>query len=204
MQRLIRLLPLWGGLIFWLAAGVWGQGSQKLRPPQSQIEEFYADYNFICSLSTRQERARLAAHLDGDDPPPDMTDRRLIEIFHRMRRIQESIHVQDPEMVKPLGKPWRRLEHLFQADGYEVSRLSLTDDGAAVEVRVYHLEPEQVMHFIREFEQTIEAERQPDPEEWLASQGRAADLAKEVHLWKPWRGKWMKLDSHFTFLEHKR
>jgi hypothetical protein len=204
MQRFNRFLMVTGGMLYLLVFGIWGQNSQKDRPPQSQIEEFYADYNFICFLSTREERARLAAHLDVGDLPPDITNLRMRAVFHRMRRILERIHVLDPEMVKPPRMPWNRLEHLYRADGYEVSQFRLTNDGAAVGVKVYHLEPEEIMHFIQEYEKTNEGDRQPDPGEWLASSGRAAVLTQEIHLWRPVGGKWKKLDSHFTFLEHKK
>ncbi len=203
MCRSSRFVAAMGGLLILLVFGIRGQESHPPRPPQSQIEDFYADYNFICSLSTREERARLAAHLDEGDLPQHITNRRMIEVFHRMRRILEQIHLMDPEMVKPPKRPWNRLEHLFRADAYEVSHLRMTIDGSAVEVKVYTLEPEEVMHFIQEYENTVEGDRKPDPEECLASPGRAAVITQEVHLWRPWGGKWKKLDSHFTFLEHR-
>lgn len=186
-------------LLIGLAAALAAQSES--RPPLTQIEDFYTDYNFVCCLSTKAERACLAGYLDQDSLPEEMDSQRNKAVFRRMKRILERVFVVDPDMVKAPGGPWTRLEYVFRADQYGVKEIRRTPEGAAVDVEVATLKPEEILRFIQSFEAAVERE-ETLPEAVLESvPGPGGNISKEVHVWHPRQGRWMKLDSHYTFLK---
>lgn len=204
MERLSRAGPVAGILVLVGLAGVFAQQSDS-RPPVTHIREFYTDYNFVCCMSTKAERARLADFLDQDLLPENIDSHRHQEVFRRMKRILGRIHVVDPEMAITPGGPWARLEFLFRADRYEVKDIRRTDRGAAVDVEVLTLKPEEILRFIKSYDAAAEQD-ETLPEMAVNSTNtpnQDAVFTKEVHVWHPRLGRWMKLDSHFTFLKEK-
>jgi hypothetical protein len=170
-----------------------------------QIDQFYEDLNFIGSLTTKAERARLAGFLARPHFEPDLKNERQRKVFERMLRVRERVMVVDPEMVKsPADEPWTPWRNLFRTDLVIIKKLRRTAEGAAVDVESYDLSPEPVLRFIREFEQAPDDWALPSVDELLSRLGRGTVRSQEVHVWKKRGGRWLKLDSHFTFLNVKR
>jgi hypothetical protein len=170
-----------------------------------QIDQFYEDLNFIGSLTTKAERTRLAGYLTRPSSGPVLKNERQRQVFQRMQRVRECVLVVDPEMVKnPADAPWTPWRNLFRTDLVIIKRLRRTAEGAAVDVVSYDLSPEPVLHFIQEFEQAQDGWAFPSADELLARLGRGTVRAQEVHVWKKRGERWLKLDSHFTFLNLKR
>ena len=194
-----------GGILFLGLAAILAAQSES-RPPITQIREFYTDYNFVCCLSTKAERARLAGYLDQNSLPEDIDSLRHNAVFQKMKRILEHIFVMDPEMARSPGGPWFRLEYVFRADRYGVKEIRRTQEGAAVDVEVMTLKPEEVLRFIKSYDTAVEkGEASPEAAlNSLRSSNKEAVFSKEVHVWHPRQGRWMKLDSHFTFLKDKK
>jgi hypothetical protein len=171
----------------------------------AQVDQFYEDLNFIGSLTTKDERTRLAGYLTRPHTEPVLKNDRQRQVFRRMQRVRDCVLVVDPEMVKnPVKEAWTPLRNLFRTDLVVIKKLRRTTEGAAVDVVSYDLSPEPVLRFIREFEEAPENWAFPSAEELLARLGRGMVRSQEVHLWKKRGGRWMKLDSHFTFLDLKR
>ncbi len=176
----------------------------KGRPPIKHIREFYVDYNFVCCLSTKAERARLAGYLEQDSLPEDIDSRRHQAVFRSMKRILGRIYVVDPEMAMTPGGPWARLEFLFRADRYDVKDIRRTQQGAAVDVEVMTLKPEEILRFIKGYEAAAEKDEVLPETALESAPGPDAGFTKEVHVWHPRQGRWMKLDSHYTYLIDKK
>ena len=205
MKRLSRAGPLVGILVLAGVAGVFAKQSDS-RPPVTHIREFYTDYNFVCCLSTKAERARLAGYLEQDLLPEDIDSLRHNAVFRRMKRILERINVVDSRMAITPGGPWTRLEFLFRADMYEVKEIRRTSQGAAVDVEILTLKPEEILRFIKRYDAAAEQD-ETLPEMAVKNPhtpNQNAVFTKEVHVWHPRQGRWMKLDSHFTFLKEKK
>jgi len=200
--KLFRPVLFFCVFLLGLFAGI-DQGEDRT-PQFSQIQDFYSDLNFIGSLSTRSERARLTGYLDGTDPDPRLENERLREILRRMRRVCDCILFMDPHMLKSSQKDRPLLQYLFGDDLLEVQKIRRTQEGMAVEVAAYDLDPAPVLHFIREFEEAPEGWRFPPLEKLLAELAGGSARSREVHLWKQKNGRWMKQDSHFTFLDLKK
>jgi hypothetical protein len=189
-------------LLIGLAAALAAQSES--RPPMTQIREFYTDYNFVCCLSTKAERARLAGYLDQDSLPEDIDSLRHNAVFQRMKRIQGRIFVVDPEMAKAPGEPWKRLEYVFRADRYGVKEIRRIPEGAAVDVEVLTLKPEEILRFIKSYDAAAKADETLPEAAFKSTPNQDAVITKEVHVWHPRQGRWMKLDSHYTFLKDKK
>ncbi len=205
MQREIwefgNRMPLFVGALLLMGIAAAPSAQTESGPPLTQIEEFYTDYNFVCCLSTKAERARLAGYLDQDSLPEDMDSQRNKAVFRRMKRILERIYVVDPNMVKAPGGPWTRLEYVFRADQYGVKKIRRTPEGAAVDVEVTTLKPEEILRFIQSYEAAVEREETLPEAVLKSAPGLGGNISKEVHVWHPRQGRWMKLDSHYTFLK---
>ena len=205
MLLLKAFLIVWaaGNVLFnaALADGVQGDMTASIR----KIDQFYEDLNFIGSLTTKVERSRLAGYLTRPHAEPVLENERQRKVFERMRRVRECVTVVDPEMVKnPAKEAWAPWQHLFRTDLVIIKNLRHTAEGAAVDVVAYDLRPEPILRFIQEYEQAPDDWMFPSAEELLARLGRGIIRSQEVHLWKNRGGRWMKLDSHFTFLDLKR
>lgn len=202
LRTLILMLAA-GGMLFSPAQS---NGTQEDKTASIQeIDQFYADLNFIGSLSTKAERTRLSGYLARPHFTPDLKNERQQRVFERMLRVRERVLVADPEMAKnPAGEAWTPGRNLFRTDLVIIRKLRRTTEGASVEVVSYDLSPEPVLRFIREFEQAPDDWAFPSAEELLARLGRGIIRSQEVHLWKKRGNRWMKLDSHFTFLDGKK
>jgi len=173
-------------------------------PPLSHIEEFYSDYNFVSSLTTSGERTRLAAGLKTNTLPKGMDSERLREVFMRMVRVSQRIHVIDPEMLAPQYRSWDPLKQFFRSEFFNVKSMRTTKDGVAVTVATHAVEPQEVLRFIQEYEHPPEGWKFPPMNELLSRVGQGVIRSQEIHLWQVMFDRWMKLDSHFTFLNEKR
>ena len=185
-----------------LVAGMLNGGEDP--PPLSQIEEFYSDYNFISSLTTIGERTSLAAGLKKYTLPKDMDSRRFREVFERMIRVSQRVHVVDPEMLAPQDRSWDPMKQLFRSEFFDVMSMRTTKDGVAVTVATHAVEPQEVLRFIQDYEDPPEGWRYPSHDELLNRLARVNIRTREIHLWQVKGGRWMKLDSHFTFLDLKK
>jgi len=204
MAIILRFLcgPAALAAVFCLAWG--GMQTTEDPPPLSQIEEFYSDYNFISSLTTIGERASLAAGLKTYTFPDEMDGERLREVFKRMIRVSQRVHVVDPEMLAPQDRSWDPLQRLFRSEFFDVKGMRTTKDGVAVTVATHAVEPQEVLHFIQDYEDPPEGWEYPDADELLKRLARGNVRSKEIHLWQTKGGRWMKLDSHFTYLDEKK
>jgi hypothetical protein len=173
-------------------------------PPLSHIEEFYADFNTVCSLTTSGERGRLVPCLETYRLPEDLDTERLREVFRLMKRVSQRIHVVDPEMLAPKHRSWDPVKQLFRAQFFEIKGLRNTGNGAAVTVATHVLEPEKVLRFIQEYEDPPQGWEFPSMAELLNRVGSGVTRSQEIHIWQVKGGRWVKLDSHFTFLDIKR
>lgn len=197
---------VWGmagtAVLFSLAWG--GMQTEGDLPPLSQIEEFYSDYNFICSLTTIGERTSLAAGLKTYTLPKDIDSPRLREVFERMIRVSQRVHVVDLEMLAPRDRSWDPMKQLFRSEFFDVVSMRNTKDGVAVTIATHVIEPQEVLRFIQDYEDPPEGWRYPSQDELLNRLARVNIRTREIHLWQVKSGRWMKLDSHFTFLDLKK
>jgi hypothetical protein len=185
-----------------LVAGMLNAGEDP--PPLSQIEEFYSDYNFISSLTSIGERTSLAAGLKTYTLPKDMDSRRFREVFERMIRVSQRVHVVDPEMLAPQDRSWDPMKQLFRSEFFDVMSMRTTKDGVAVTIATHAVEPQEVLRFIQDYEDPPEGWRYPSQDELLNRLARVNIRTREIHLWQVKGGRWMKLDSHFTYLDLKK
>lgn len=203
MAIIRKLLSGHAVLVFCLGLVVGMLNGWEDPPPLSHIEEFYSDYNFVCSLTTSGERTRLAACLKTHRLPEDLDTERLREVFRRMQRVSERIHVVDPEMLAPQDRSWDPLKQLFRSELFDVKSMRTTKDGVAVTLATHAVEPQEVLRFIQDYEDPPEGWEYPSQNELLNRMARGNIRTREIHLWQVKGGRWMKLDSHFTFLDRK-
>ncbi|MGB2907192.1 MAG: hypothetical protein WBB73_08820 [Candidatus Aminicenantaceae bacterium] len=204
MANLYKLLLGLAGMVIVLGLVVGGMNAREDSPPLSHIEEFYSDYNFVSSLTTSGERIRLAAGLKTYTLPKGMDSERLREVFKRMIRVSQRIHVVDPGMLAPQERSWDPLKQLFRSEFFDVKSMRTSKDSVAVTVTTHAVEPEQVMRFIQEYENPPKGWEFPPMNQLLSRVGQEVIRSQEIHLWQAKFGHWMKLDSHFTFLNEKR
>jgi hypothetical protein len=204
MANLNKLLLGLAGVVIVLGLVVGGMNTREDSPPLSHIEEFYSDTNFISSLTTIGERTSLASGLKTYTLPEDMDSERLREVFKRMIRVSQRIHVVDPGMLAPQERSWDPLKQLFRSEYFDVKSMQTTKDGVAVTVTTHAVEPEQVLRFIQEYENPPKGWKFPPMNELLRRVGQEVIRTREIHLWQVKGGRWMKIDSHFTYLNEKR
>ncbi len=204
MANILRLICGTAALAALLGLAFWGMQTEEDPPPLTQIEDFYSDYNFVSSLTTIGERTSLAAGLKTYTLPEDMDSKRLREVFQRMIRVSQRIHVVDRGMLHPRDRSWDPLKQLFRAQFFDVQTMRTTKDGVAVSVTTHAVEPQEVLRFIQVYEDPPEGWKHPSEEELLARLGRGNIRSREIHLWQVKGGRWMKLDSHFTYLDQKK
>ena len=204
MAIIIKLLHGHAVLVFCIGLVVGMLNGWEDPPPLSQIEAFYSDYNFISSLTTIGERTSLAAGLKTYTLPKDMDSPRHREVFERMIRVSQRVHVVDPEMLAPQDRSWDPMEQLFRSEFFDVMSMRTTKDGVAVTIATHAVEPQEVLRFIQDYEDPPEGWRYPSQDELLSRLARVNIRTREIHLWQVKGGRWMKLDSHFTFLDLKK
>jgi hypothetical protein len=166
-----------------------------------EISEFYSDYNFICSFSTRPERDRLASYFNQEKPPIHLKSPRLIKILKLMKKLSSQVKKANPQMrVRPHRA--RSSSNIFQSELIEVKNVRLFGKKASVEVVAYVLGPNLV--FIEQYEKNEGDENKiPSEMELIDSLKKTAAPRKEFHQWIHQGHRWVKLDVNLVFLKGK-
>jgi hypothetical protein len=168
-----------------------------------QITAFYDDYNFISSFSTAVERKRLIGCLGESKIPKDLKCQRLEDVLRRMKKLRQTMLVNDSEMVRWKGTTGSFFGFHFRPVLFIVGDVQLFEEKALVEVRSFELEPDWILRFIEEYDSHALDNDKMNALEERAKMADTAAPCLEIHRWNCQNGKWLKSASDSFFLDGK-
>ena len=165
-----------------------------------QISEFYDDYNFVSSFSTKSERGQLIKCFSRQELPDELRSKRMEKVFNLMKKLNRRIMSLDSKMVI-LVRP--RRYSFFRSELVEIRDVKVSKKETSVKVYVYRLDPETNLRFISLYEESGGDEREIPPDE-MRIQMASPKLAPriEIHKWILTGERWMKEDVNLIFLIH--
>jgi len=187
---------------------LWAFPSRQKQPESQglplEISEYYQNYNFISSFSSKPERETLVRYLDQEKLPEKLKSDRLEKVFQLMKRVKAKVMKFDPKMsvgVKP------NLGNIFPSVMIEVRDFKQNGTEISVEVFSYGLKPEENFRFIALYDERRGNEKEiPSEKERIEAAKSKSKFSpsKEIHKWFYVDGQWMRQEANVVFLKDKR
>jgi len=164
----------------------------------AEIAEYYRDYNFINSFSTKQERNLIAHYFSQKRPahqPIPIKKARLAKIYELMKKQGAKIMRVDPEIMRQKVIP---CPYYNRSDLFEIIDVQHADREITVKVFVRYLNYKTNIMFISQYGEYGEILSE---KERLKMIEPSSISGKEIHEWRLVEGKWLKSEVDIRLLK---